>query len=346
MGAPSSTMADLKATEVPAEQAAQAAEEPAEGEGDEGSKIDWLRQRGVEIDLAEDREAERANPDPDKGFGSFEYVHLPADETAEPTICSAHVDNMDVLPRVLKRAFIDGGVASGVLQAQMGKHTGELPVSEASIERTLAEGCVESFCLARSSERNGFRTINMYLDEAGALKLLPLNTRAMQLARRCGFEPPPAVHGDVFVARVSTQPLVANTDFGRDELQPNAEWLASAPSDNMEAQAVQARELGLPEQGPAVDEEHVAEGYKWIQTDEDVELQVDVPVGTRAKSIDVNIKPKAVTVKVDKVELLTISTFLASISPDDSSWTVEPKSGVLTITMEKTSHLVWPTLCE
>ena len=35
---------------------------------------------------------------------------------------------------------------------------------------------------------------------------------------------------------------------------------------------MQARELGLPEQGPAVDEEHVAEGYKWIQTDEDVEV--------------------------------------------------------------------------
>ena len=53
-------MADQhQAPEVPAEQAAQAAEEPAQGEGDEGSKIDWLRQRGVEIDLAEDREAER-----------------------------------------------------------------------------------------------------------------------------------------------------------------------------------------------------------------------------------------------------------------------------------------------
>merc|ERR1711865_1010330 len=342
MGAPSSTMADLKATEVPAEQAAQAAEEPAEGEGDEGSKIDWLRQRGVEIDLAEDREAERANPDPDKGFGSFEYVHLPADETAEPTICSAHVDNMDVLPRVLKRAFIDGGVASGVLQAQMGKHTGELPVSEASIERTLAEGCVESFCLARSSERNGFRTINMYLDEAGALKLLPLNNRAMQLARRCGFEPPPTVHGDVFLGRVSSQPLVANTDFSREEIGSDAEWLASAPADNMHAQAIQARELGLPEAAPPVDEEHVADGYVWIQTDEDVEIQVQVPEGTKAKSIALDIKSRSVMVKLDKVQMLEISTLLASVAVDECSWTIDSKLGVLTITLEKTSHFVWP----
>ena len=71
--------------------------------------IQWLRQRGVEVDLAEDRDAylvrpctrrrvcsltdpllcAQADPNPDKGYGQFSYLKLPADESLPPTLLTA-----------------------------------------------------------------------------------------------------------------------------------------------------------------------------------------------------------------------------------------------------------------
>jgi hypothetical protein len=52
--------------------------------------------------------------------------------------------------------------------------------------------------------RAGVQGVNIYLDEAGMLKKLPLNARASELALKCGFNPPPTFYGDVYVGRVSS----------------------------------------------------------------------------------------------------------------------------------------------
>eukprot|EP00656_Telonema_subtile_P001996 TRINITY_DN10870_c0_g1_i1.p2 TRINITY_DN10870_c0_g1~~TRINITY_DN10870_c0_g1_i1.p2 ORF type:complete len:148 (+),score=45.45 TRINITY_DN10870_c0_g1_i1:147-590(+) len=139
--------------------------EPAQDNSTEGEedKINWLRQRGVEIELAGEREAYQAEPNPDKGFGSFTYLRLPADEAEPPEVLTAFRDGCDVLPRLLKRAFVDGGVARSVLEAQMAAAGHEVEVSAAAVERTLAEGCVETFPLARPSEASEHMQTNLYL---------------------------------------------------------------------------------------------------------------------------------------------------------------------------------------
>eukprot|EP00658_Telonema_sp_P-2_P024715 TRINITY_DN19939_c0_g1_i5.p1 TRINITY_DN19939_c0_g1~~TRINITY_DN19939_c0_g1_i5.p1 ORF type:complete len:318 (+),score=74.03 TRINITY_DN19939_c0_g1_i5:175-1128(+) len=311
----------------------------------EQDKMQWLRQRGVEIELASDREANQADPNPDRGFGSFSYLRLPADTSLPPELLSAHRDNADVLPRLLKRAFTHGAVNKSVLEAQIGRAGADL--STAAVERTLAEGCVETFALARASEANKYCAVNLYLDEVGTLKMLPINSRASQLARRCGFEPPPALHGDVFLARVAHQPLVANADMTLEDLKSDADWLQSAAQDNLEAQA-RSMEAGiLPDDGPtAPDGEQQEEGYKWSQTEEDLEVLVQVPRGTKSKLIQVVFKARSVTVKLSGEVHLELAGLVGAIDTDCCAWTLDVAEGLLCITLEKNDHINWPSLLE
>ena len=85
--------------------------------------------------------------------------------------------------------------------------------------------------LAGASVRRAFRlaagdggdpddTVYLYLDEVGALKQLPRNSRAAALAARCGFGDVP-FHGDMFIGRVrSSGDRRWNVDFGVEELVP------------------------------------------------------------------------------------------------------------------------------
>ena len=69
----------------------------------------------------------------------------------------------------------------------------------------------------------------------GALKELPLNSRASALARACGHPESCVFYGDVFVGRVCTVPApMRNGDFKLEDLNSSNTWIKTAASENFQ----------------------------------------------------------------------------------------------------------------
>jgi hypothetical protein len=75
-------------------------------------------------------------------------------------------------------------------------------VSQDALKAVAEQGQVESFCLVQPMPSNKFTSVNIYLDEVGLLKRLPLNKRAGAMALKAGFNPAPKFYGDVFIGRL------------------------------------------------------------------------------------------------------------------------------------------------
>jgi hypothetical protein len=75
-------------------------------------------------------------------------------------------------------------------------------VSQDALTAVAEQGQVESFCLVQPMPSNKFTSVNIYLDEVGLLKRLPLNKRAGEIALKAGFNPAPKFYGDVYIGRL------------------------------------------------------------------------------------------------------------------------------------------------
>lgn len=83
------------------------------------------------------------------------------------------------------------------------------------------------------------------------MKRLPTNSRATAIAESCGFNPPPTFHGDVFISRVATRPMMTNVDFvvGTDT-DRGAEWMKRAIAENLAWQQEMNKIQGKSETQP------------------------------------------------------------------------------------------------
>jgi len=143
---------------------------------------------------------------------SLQFVHLPQDETIPLKELSvyANPDRVgDILIDYLKTFFqsLSDKVDVSLLKDQSDQYFGNNSIpstlSDEAITRVADEGQVEVFCLVRPVPSNKFTSINMYLDELGMLKRLPLNKRAGSLAKQAGYDPEPLFYGDVYIGRLS-----------------------------------------------------------------------------------------------------------------------------------------------
>merc|ERR1712238_137668 len=193
---------------------------------------------------------------------------------------------------------------------------------------------------------NKGNSVRIYLDEAGMLKKLPLNKRASDLARTCGYNPPPTFYGDVYVGRVCIHPVERNVDFSIDDMDPNSVWMKRAMSENLERQiemnsatGVSAVQLGnAGEDGVAKEET----GYQWTQTDDEVEIVIDI--GELPKK-EIRAVFLSHSVKVNKGLILALDLF-APVDPDGCTWTLDkkPNGNNLVITLEKSEGASWPRI--
>ena len=60
----------------------------------------------------------------------------------------------------------------------------------------------------------------------------------------------------------------------------------------------------------------------WYQTVEEVYVLVDLPTGTKAKQLDVKIRPESVSVSLDKCVIFT-GKWSRKVAAEDSVWTLE-----------------------
>eukprot|EP01024_Parvocaulis_polyphysoides_P031106 TRINITY_DN28197_c1_g1_i1.p1 TRINITY_DN28197_c1_g1~~TRINITY_DN28197_c1_g1_i1.p1 ORF type:complete len:301 (-),score=45.16 TRINITY_DN28197_c1_g1_i1:233-1135(-) len=92
---------------------------------------------------------------------------------------------------------------------------------------------VESVNLLSNTPSNKFIGINMYVDDEGLIKGLPLNVRATSLAQTCGL----AIHvyGDAFLARfMDSDAEFERMDFTLSEVSSSAEWVQLAKKQQLE----------------------------------------------------------------------------------------------------------------
>jgi len=316
----------------------------------------WLRARGVEIETVEDRAAaaaaaraaasEREEMLRSKSTREVAYVKISHDDDEpfdEREMVMGNEEYGDALARALAPAFAGGGtVDASKVRAEAMRTLGSAAnaVSRAAIERETKDGKTETFALVHPSERNGWRGVYAYLDEVGMLKGLPLNRRAGALARECGFDGV-SFYGDVYVGRVQTKPVpMRNVDFKLSDLDSSAAWMRAATMENVEYSAglkelenAMGRNGGLQtinmsESGKARDGARFpggqAEGYRWEQTEDEIELVVAVPRGATSKSVRVLFKPRHVVVKFNDEIVCDISNLYDAVRPDECTWTMGP----------------------
>eukprot|EP00967_Tisochrysis_lutea_P010994 scaffold12507_cov28-Tisochrysis_lutea.AAC.2 len=254
----------------------------------EAEKIAYLRSRGVEIELAEERNEKRAvRAEEARTAGKrFEFVRVPADDAQPVAAESAISGPSDVLsallaPRFASDAAMDTATVSretaGRLRNMLaGGAAGAAETLKAPSASTMtalaAGGACEAYPLAQGSATNGWRSVRMYIDEVGALRKRPRNRRAELLAAAAGLSGL-SIHGDVYIGRceredgASGMGAEVNVDFRVEELAHDAEWVQSARRGHMEEAA----------RSNHADGEHLAKGdhgvYSWSQTEDEVEVR-------------------------------------------------------------------------
>ena len=321
---------------------------------EQAASLQWLRDRGIEVETPEDRTRARAIAasmtklkSTDQNTRTFTYVHIPADATVQMqeiqgVVYSDARGKGDQLLTILKSCFSTGTVdADALRRVAQSTHLGTQESGEVLSKVTPASiasdgGAVETFRLADG--------MNLYLDAVSALKSLPPNTRAAQLARQCGYGEVP-LFGDMFVGRLNSDSQ-RNVSFTLKEMAPDQPWLKEAVKQNLQKQA---REAPYRSGGMTADELNAkggqGEGYSWKQTTEDVEVSVPLPSGTRGKQCKVKFGNRSlkIDVNVDTGVKLNFTNLYGKVHADECVWTIS--DGVLVVTMEKAkTKEVWPSL--
>ena len=294
---------------------------------DAEKSIAYLRERGVEVETAEDRAAAKqaaaqAPPTLAGGGKKFIYVKIPADTNEEIVELTANTAGGDVLPTLLAPAFADDGVLD---QETVSRETagrlknmvvgGSDTINDKAVVAPSAEalqgmakgGVVEAWPLAPADEENGHRAVRFYIDEVGALRGRPRNKRAENLATAVGLDGV-AIHGDAYVGRVGYSGLAGrkeeNQDFPTGDLMHNSDWVTGARRAHGKA-AMNFNET-----------QHLAEGgdgelFSWTQTDDEVEVRVlrGVPEGKATKkriAVSYGRGGDALKVTLDKMDLFVV----------------------------------------
>merc|ERR1719181_951027 len=145
-----------------------------------------------------------------------------------------------------------------------------------------------------------------------------------------------------------------SVSFGVHEFDASAPWAQQAPAENAQYNAALAgltelKEKQIGYETPAQKEAREDEqGFKWAQTEDEVEITVAVPEGTTSKGVQVAIASTSlkVSLKSDPSKLLVDFKFFAAVRADDSTWTLgkDKKGTHVQVTLEKVDGKTWSRL--
>ncbi len=248
------------------------------------------------------------------------------------------------------------------------------------IRSTQASATCEITCLTVPTPLNNQKAVSMYGDDNARTRDLPLNKRATNLMRACGHGlphdsvnedgKPSGIFGDVFVGRChddEVKDIWERVDFTEDDIAggngdlSQVEWCRTARKkggggghggsaaslsntlSNMAAQkgASPGNTQAIASAVPGELEEN---GYKWSQTDEEVELRFAVATGTKAKYVKVKYGVKSLKVSVSGSTLCDGETW-GEIVVDESTYTIQDDIGTggreLCISLGKKEQEEW-----
>jgi hypothetical protein len=333
-------------------------------------RLQWLRDRGVLVETPEERRAQEITKimkeDDDVVKETVSFVMVPHD-TSKPLKeltfeCPITMSNgTDSLMDHLKPIFAALGSSKDVdldlfrknASQTIGTSDSPQDVSEDTLKKVAAQGNVEKFSLVHPTASNHYTGVNIYLDEVGMLKRLPLNSRASEYATRAGYNPAPQFFGTVFLGRVRGRPMAQSVNFkvGKDTAL-DASWLQQATMSNLEHQVSMNAAIGRKDvTQAAVDgtdgtEKKEAEGYTWTQTEEEMELVVPLTNSTvTSKDVHVKYMPQSIVINCKKEPVLVLQLF-ERVDPDGCMWTLDRKGDSLkvVVTLEKVEQALWPRI--
>lgn len=349
----------------------------AEGESQE-QRIAWLRERGCEVDLFEERNKNKAKPPtPSENSILITIVKVPADPKepySEVKIPIEKGQAGDQLVALLRIYFKDAtSINIDELRTAATKQFSNQAMTISPKTLSHIESSVETFPLSHPSVVNNQRRVLLYLDEAGQLKKLPPNPRASGIAAMCGFENVPFA-GDMFIGRVVVGPKgMANVDFFQNELDSSALWLKDIKRVNYDHGVKSNRvtmdptsDAGMwnPDNQKGEDQ---ALGLTWQESDENMDVSFTLPPAftkVAAKQVKVTFKTRSLLVSVQNNTPDTIKTpsgqdvppsgwallfeapLAGAIRPDECTWGLDNQAQPPRIecTMEKTSEVRWGKL--
>ena len=319
-------------------------------------RIEWLRARGVLIDLSASEKAlrskskeeteEETNSDT---MTSVSIVMIPANDKEPCEEINIRIKKDGVGDQVLldlKKVFAThDSIDTSKLQETASKQFGnmDLKVKESTISKIAQEGNVEVFALARPHQDNGMKAVNIYLDEAGQLKNLPSNSRATAIANLCGFKNVPFV-GDVFIGRLQVLPnCIKNISFHLSEISSDAAWLKGVEAQNYSygvATNQVAMDTDLLKKTGGVNAE---DNYKWDEDEATLDISITKPEMIRTtKDLVVKFHSKSMSLASKDQSWSLNIPLLRSVSVDDCTWTMNEKT--IEISLEKTTEGIWGTL--
>jgi hypothetical protein len=311
-------------------------------------RVQWLRDRGVEVDLNEKPHKMNADEQPiNENMSSLTLVMIPANdkESCEEIRIRISKDKSgDQLSVALKSIFASNDdIDHTLLQEKAMKQFGnmDMRVSESTVNKVAHEGNVEVFTLSRPIEVNTFQGVNIYLDEAGQLKRLPPNTRASAIASLCGYKDV-AFAGDVFLGRikVSSMGIVSNIDFRLNEISSDALWIKGVEAQNY-AFGVRTNQVAmdtdLVTKSGGEDKE---KGYTWDEDDSTIDISITKPSQiSTARDLAVKFSSRLVKLSSKDGGWVLELKLKDSVSVDDCTWTLS--SSHIEVSLEKTSKGVW-----
>lgn len=286
----------------------------------------------------------------------FTYVLIPADASLPLREFSAKACSFgDTLTELLKKVYAGGALTNmDSLRAEYGE---KIDDKIGDFQAHADRGAVEVLALVKPSKTNLPHPMTgtyLYMDEMGALKDRPPNTRAFAMAQQCGMDLEHPLPGDIFIGRVAIEPQMQSVSFTLDEFSSTAPWVLQAPAENAQYNAglsefnsLKEKQIGYltPEEKEAKEKE---QGYRWVQTEEELEITVDVPEGTTTKGLQVTIASSSlkVSLKSDTSKPLVDLKFFAAVRADDSTWTLgkDKKGAHVQVTLEKVDGKTWSRL--
>jgi hypothetical protein len=208
-------------------------------------RIDWLRSKGIQIDIPGERKAKKVmNP---TDLRIVKCVRIPWDDTQPLEEVEIQVDKTgfgDQLLQALKPNFVVKDTSAfnmDILKDTAAKQFGnqDIKISDDILASMCENSSVEVFNLDHPCAANKYEGVAVYLDEASQLKALPSNKRATQIARECGFQDVPLA-GDMYLGRTAmkgtSDAKLTNVDFTLGDINSSG-WMKGAEGRNYEAKA-------------------------------------------------------------------------------------------------------------
>ncbi len=192
--------------------------------------------------------------------------------------------------------------------------------------RANSSASCEIIALTLPTELNNYRGVSMYANDNAKTLELPINDRATALVKACGHQSN-IIHGDVFVGRYNDneiQDIWERVDFTEEDIQGDLEtkeWIKTCKKKGGGG-GVGGAASSLSGMMSGTSQTSNEDGYKWSQTDDEVEIKFSVAPGTKAKYCKVKFGRKSLKVTVAGQTLCDGETW-GTVSIDESTYTIQ-----------------------